>query len=114
MMASPDVLGLLNMLSPILWEEGCFHLEKHMEFNDIYTSCLTTVVKKRSDASPDSAAPTGNTLPWAEDCGCVIWDILCQRGCESIRKELGDSQPMQMAAAEGRQGAEPLLGPLSF
>lgn len=36
--------------------------------------------RSRSDPFSHSADPVENKPPWAEDLGCVIWDILSQRG----------------------------------
>lgn len=57
-----------------------------------------------------TTAPT----PWAEDLGCVIWDILSQRGSANVWEELDVSQTKQMAAAEDTGGTDVLLGASSF
>lgn len=55
--------------------------------------------KIRSILSP-CTDPMESKAPWTEAPGCVIWDILSQRGSESVRDELDISQTKQMAAAE--------------
>lgn len=64
----------------------------------------------RSGGKHPSPPPT----PWAEDLGCVIWDILSQTGSANVREELEVSQTKQMAAAEDPGGADSLLGASSF
>lgn len=72
---NPRVSGSSECVQATLWVECCFHLEKNHGFQQYLHNCSTTVVQ-------DWIYFLTLCRSYDEDLGCVIWDIIPQRGSE--------------------------------